>query len=81
MELSEQDKHRINSFAYAMIQKAFSEFSPKSYPWHDHIEQVAVNISKQLVDFILFEPIEKQKLAVEYAYSKAKSYAEGLIGY
>lgn len=81
MQLSEQDKHRINSFAYAMIQKVFSEFNPKSYPWHDCIEQVAVNTSKQLTDFILFEPVEKQKLAVEYAYSRAKAYAEGLIGY
>lgn len=81
MQLSEQDKHRINSFAYAMVQKVFSEFNPKSYPWHDRIEQVSVNTSKQLTDFILFEPVEKQRLAVEYAYSRAKSYAEGLIGY
>jgi len=81
MQLTEQDQHRLNSFSYALVQKVFSEYNPKSYPWHDVIEQVAVNISNQLKDFILFEPEEKHKLAVRYTHSRAKSYAEGLIGY
>ena len=81
MQLTEQDQHRLNSFSYALVQKVFSEYNPKSYPWCDSIEQVAVNVSNQLNDFILFEPEEKHKLAVEYTYSKAKVYAEGLIGY
>lgn len=81
MELTEQDQHRINSFAYALVQKAFSEFNPKDESWVDAVEQVAMTICEQLTDFILFKPIEKNILAVEYAYSRARAYAEGLIGY
>lgn len=81
MQLSEQDKHKINSFAYALVQKAFSEFNLKDESWVDCIEQVAMTTCKQLTDFILFKPVEKNIFAVEYAYSRAKAYAEGLIGY